>query len=208
MPATELKLYTFPLSGHAHRVELALSLLGLAFERYELDLLGGEQHSDWFKKLNPAGKVPVLVDGDIVVHESTAILTYLGAKYDNGTWMPTEPEAAAAVQQWFVQANTAVATGPAVARVATLFDAPLDLEAAQKTAHDFMAFLEASLAGKVFLLGEQATFADVAIYSYTAHAPEGHVSLSGYPAVQRWIKAVEALEGFTPMPKSDVGVAA
>lgn len=208
MSENTLKLYTFPLSGHAHRIELALSLMGLSHELQVVDLAGGEQRSDWFKKLNPSGKVPVLVDGDTVITESTAILTYLAAKFDDGTWIPEDPEGAAEVQKWFVQANTALASGPAAARLITLFGAGFDPETTIEAAHTFLGHLDAALEGRNFLVGATSTFADVAIYSYAAHAPEGHVSLENYQNVLRWIANVEALAGFKGMKKTDVSAAA
>ena len=209
MPDTKLKLYSFPLSGHAHRAELALSLLGIDADIHNLDLATGEQRSDWFKALNPAGKVPVLVDGDIVISESTAILTYLAAKFDKGgNWIPQDAAGAAEVEQWFAVASAGLATGPARARLITVFGAKYDQAETIKDAHAFLAYLNDRLEGRKFLLGAHASFADVAIYSYTAHAPEGLVPLDAYDNIRNWIAAVEALDGFTPMQKTDIHAAA
>ncbi|MBV1900098.1 MAG: glutathione S-transferase [Kordiimonadaceae bacterium] len=208
MSENTLKLYTFPLSGHAHRAELALSLLGVPYEAIMVDLAGGEQRSDWFKKLNPEGKVPVLVDGDVVVSESTAILTYLAQKFDDGTWLPKGAQAAATVEKWFARATSSLAIGPAAARLITIFGAGFDPVVTAEKAHAFLALLDAELEGRDYLVGDHATFADVAIYSYTAHAPEGHVSLKNYANIRRWIAAIEDLPGFIGMPKTDVSAAA
>ncbi len=204
MSDASLLLYTFPLSGNAHRVELALSLLNVPFEKKTVNLGAGEQREDWFKKLNPNSKVPVLVDGDTVISESTAILTYLAAKYDDGTFMPENAADAAEVQQWFVRANTVVAEGPAAARLITLFGAGFDQEETIQKAHEFLSLLNDNLQDKEFLVAGRATFADVAIYTYVAHAPEGLVSLAEYNNVTRWINQIEALSGFVPMQKTDV----
>ncbi len=208
MSDTTLKLYTFPLSGNAHRVELALSLMGVSYELVKVDLAAGEQRSDWYKKLNPISKVPVLVDGETVVTESTAILAYIAAKFDDGTWMPDDAALAADVHKWFARATSLLANGPAAARLITLFGAGFNPEETAQKSHDFLALLEAELEGLEYLVADRATLADVAIYTYTAHAPEGHVSLDAYPNVRRWIAAVEALPGFVGMQKTDVSVAA
>ena len=55
-------------------------------------------------------------------------------------------------------------------------------------------------------LGEQVTIADIALYSYVAHAPEGNVSLTHYPRVQAWLAQIEDLPGFVPMARSAVGL--
>ncbi len=208
MSETTLKLYTFPLSGNAHRVELALSLLGLPYEAEEVNLGGGEQRADWFKKLNPVGKVPVLVDGETVLTESTAILTYLATKFDDGTWMPEDAALEAEVHKWFARAATVLAAGPAAARLITLFGAGFNPEETIQKGHDFLALLEADLEGLDFLVANRPTFADVAVYTYVAHAPEGHVSLEAYTNVRRWLAAIEALPGFVGMKKTVVDAAA
>ncbi|MBL4639360.1 MAG: glutathione S-transferase family protein [Kordiimonadaceae bacterium] len=208
MSDNKLKLYTFPLSGHAHRAELALSLLGVDYEAITLDLAGGEQRSDWYKEINSAGVVPALVDGETFITESTAILTYLAAKFDDGTWLPKDAENAAHVAKWFARASAGLAAGPAAARLITVFGAGFDPEVTAEKAHTFLAFLEAELEGKDFLVAGRPTFADVAIYSYTAHAPEGYISLDNYTNIRRWIAAIEALPGFVGMSKTEVAAAA
>ncbi len=96
-----ITLYRHPLSGHSHRAELFLSLLGLTYQPVNVDLMTGEQKKDPFIKLNPFDQVPVIDDGGTVVSDSNAILTYLATKYDDGTLMPRDPAGAAAVQRWF-----------------------------------------------------------------------------------------------------------
>jgi len=204
----KLKLYDFTLSGHAHRARLALSLMGVPYELVPVDLANGEHKSEAFKALNPASLVPVLVDGDIVVPESTAILTYLAKKFPDGEWIPSDALGAAEVEKWFVAASTGLAAGPARARLITVFGAPYDAAETIENAHKFLAVLEVSLQGKDYLVAGRPTFADVAIYSYTAHAPEGHVALDAYPNILTWLQRIEALDGFVAMPKTNVAEAA
>jgi len=208
MSDTKIKLYGFPLSGHAHRIQLALSLMGIPFDLEQVNLAKGEQRSDWFKKLNPAGKVPVLVDGDNVISDSTAILTYLAKKFDDGTWFPESAVEAADVEKWFVSASTLLAQGPAAARLINLFGAAYDKVETVQKANDYLSFLDNALEGKSYLVADRPTFADVAIYSYVAHAPEGHVSLAPYKNVTGWLARIEALDGFVPMQKTEVAAAA
>ena len=68
--------------------------------------------------------------------------------------------------------------------------------------------LEAHLVDRDYLVGDRPSIADVAIYSYTAHAPEGDVSLQPYPNIRRLLNNIEAMDGFVPMPKTPVGLAA
>ena len=72
-----LILYDMPRSGHAHRVRLLLSLLDVEYEQVMVDMTNGEHKTAEYLKLSPLGQVPTLVDGDIVITDSTAALIYL-----------------------------------------------------------------------------------------------------------------------------------
>ena len=100
-----IKLYNFPKSGHAHRIELMLSLLALPTELVFVDLAAGAHKQPEFLALNPFGQVPVIDDNGTVIADSNAILVYLAKKYDNGAWLPEDPVAAAAVQRWLSVGN-------------------------------------------------------------------------------------------------------
>ena len=71
-----------------------------------------------------------------------------------------------------------------------------------------MQKLEAGLDGRDWLVGNRPTIADVAAYSYTAHAPEGNVSLEPYSNIRAWIARFEALDGFVAMPATAAGLVA
>ncbi|MGY6269651.1 glutathione S-transferase family protein, partial [Achromobacter denitrificans] len=103
-PST-LTFYSFPLSGHAHRVALMLSLLDVPHRKVDVDLRGGEQKRPAFLALNPFGLVPVIDDGGVVVAESAAILVYLARRYGGQAWLPDDPAGAAAVQRWLSVAS-------------------------------------------------------------------------------------------------------
>jgi glutathione S-transferase len=63
------------------------------------------------------------------------------------------------------------------------------------------AVMEAELKSRPFLAGAAPTIADIALYSYTAHAPEGDISLASYPSIRGWIGRIEDLPGFVPMKR-------
>ncbi|CAL79386.1 putative glutathione S-transferase (gstA/gst-like) [Bradyrhizobium sp. ORS 278] len=205
---SQRRLYHFALSGHAHRARLMLSLLGLPCELVDVDLPGGAQKQPDFLALNPFGQVPVLVDGDAVIPDSNAILVYLAGRYDPaGRWWPRDPLGQAQVQRWLSAAAGPLAFGAAAARIATLFGAPLDMARAHQIANNLFAVMERELGVRPFLTGETPTIADVALYSYTAHAPEGGVSLTPYPNVGAWLARIADLPGFVPMQASAVRAA-
>lgn len=203
-----MKLYGHPLSGHCHRVQLFLSLLAQPVELVEVDLLARAHKAPEFLKLNPFGQVPVLADGDHVICDSNAILVYLSKKLGRTDWLPEAPLEAAAVQRWLSVAAGDIAFGPATARLVSLFKVPADSDAAIARAHVVLQRMDDALAGRAWIAADHPTIADVALYSYTARAPEGFVDLKDYSNVRQWLARVEALPGFVPFRKSPVGLAA
>lgn len=203
-----LKLHGFPLSGHAHRVELFLSLLGLPFEHITVDLPNNAHKTPAFLAMNSFGQVPVLEDGDITLADSNAILVYLAVKYGGESWLPRDALGAARVQRWLSVAAGPLAFGPAAARLIALFNAPLGKDEVTARAHELFAVMETELGKAPYFAGNAPTIADVALYAYTAHAPEGGVSLSAYPGIRDWLARIEALPGFVPMVRSPLPAAA
>ncbi|MGE8063065.1 glutathione S-transferase family protein [Pseudomonas sp. NPDC089547] len=201
-----IKLYNFPKSGHAHRIELMLSLLNLPTEVVFVDLAKGAHKQPDFLALNPFGQVPVIDDNGTVIADSNAILVYLAKKYDNGIWLPEEPAAAARVQRWLSVAAGPLAFGPAAARLVTVFGAAFNTDEVINRAHTLLKVIDAELAKVPFLAGNTPTIADIANYSYIAHAPEGNVSLEPYANVRSWLARIESLPGFVPMPRTVIGL--
>ncbi|MBB3179865.1 glutathione S-transferase family protein [Variovorax sp. Sphag1AA] len=209
-PTQPIKVYSASLSGHAHRVRLFLSLLDLPFEVIEVDMRAGAHRAPEFLRRNAFGQVPVIEDGDVTVADSNAIMVYLNERYaeDPGRWYPRDPVGAAQVQRWLSVAAGQLAGGPATARVIVLFGLRRDPAEIVARSHDLLRVMNDELATRPFLAGASPTLADVANYSYVAHAPEGNVSLADYPHVRAWLARIEALPGFQPMAASRVGLAA
>lgn len=207
MSQPAIKLYGFPLSGHSHRVELMLSLLGLPTDFVLVDLKqAAHKTPEFIAAINPFGQVPAIDDNGVVLADSNAILIYLANTYGKGQWLPSDPVGQARVQRWLSTAAGQLHAGPASARLATVFGAEVDTVNAITRSHALLKLVEAQLSQSRFLAGEQPTIADVAFYTYTAHAPEGNVSLADYPHVRAWLASIEALPGFVGMPRTAVGL--
>ena len=206
MSQPAIKLYRVPLSGHAHRVELLLSLLQLPTELVFVDMPNGAHKKPEFLALNAFGQVPVIDDNGTILSDSNAILVYLAKKYGDGKWLAEEPLAAARIQRWLSVAAGQLAYGPASARLITVFGAPLNAEEVIARSHALLKVMDGELASTPFLAGDTATLADIANYTYIAHAPEGNVSLQAYPNVRAWLERVEALPGFVPMQRTAAGL--
>jgi len=204
-----IKLYRHPLSGHSHRVEVLLSLLGLNAEFVDVDLKQGVHKQPDYLAKNSFGQVPAIEDGDSTLSDSNAILVYLASKYDTErTWYPTDLIEQAQVQRFLSIAAGKLAFGPAAARLVNVFGAGLDHKIAIETAHSLLATLETHLSERDWLATNNPTIADAANYAYIAHAPEGDVSLEHYPNVRAWISRFENLKGFVAFGKTHVGLSA
>ena len=201
-----IKLYNFPRSGHAHRVELMLSLLQLPTELIFVDLAKGAHKQADFLALNSFGQVPVIDDQGVVLADSNAILVYLAQKYGNGKWLPRDPIGAAKVQRWLSVAAGPITFGPGRARLITVFAAPYNAQEVIAYAHSWLKLIDQELGATPYLVGSEPTIADIAAYSYIAHAPEGNVSLDDYANIRAWLARIEALPGFVGMPRTVAGL--
>lgn len=193
--------YGNPISGNAHRVYNFLNILGVTFENREVDLGSGEHKNPDFLALNNLGQIPVLTDNDVVLRDSTAILTYLARQYDTSNqWLPTDPYKHALVQQWLSVSVNEVRGGPAMIRAIELFGMPDDVAPViEKTEKLFSDLFEPHLKDNDWLVGDSPTIADIACYSYIASVTDGDFSLEPYREIRSWLSRVEAIEGFAPM---------
>ncbi|CCN85874.1 Glutathione transferase [Vibrio nigripulchritudo SFn27] len=202
-----LKLYWHPISGHAHRAHMLLSMLDLEFKLITIDLKAGEQQTPDFLALNPFGQIPVLVDGDIIISDSNAILVYLATAYDKGQrWLPDSPLLRAHIEQFLSLAANRLAGSISKLRAANLFNRRIDNKTLIEEAHKLLKQLQSHQSGRQWMVGKEPTIADLALYSYIKVAPEGGVSLTDYPALEVWLKRVESLPGFVAMSLSNVGL--
>jgi len=201
-----IRIHSFSLSGHAHRVRLFASVAGITHKVIHVDVPAGEHKQAPFLALNPLGLVPVIEDGDTVIHDSISILVYLARKYAP-VFIPQDPQQEAEMHRFLAMSAGEISYGPGAARLINVFNAPLDPVFAKATAEKVLTKLEAHLIGREFLVANSISLADFAIYSYVAHAPEGDVSLAPYSNVLRWLANMEALKGFIPMQATKIGLA-
>ncbi|MEE2998233.1 MAG: maleylacetoacetate isomerase [Pseudomonadota bacterium] len=86
-----MKLYGFSRSSAAFRVRIALNLKGISWEHFNISLPDGDQFNDDYKKINPQGRVPTLIDGENILYQSMAILEYLDETNPDPAFLPPEP---------------------------------------------------------------------------------------------------------------------
>ena len=198
-------LYDYILSPSCYKVRLMAALIGSKLNLRPVDFHPGAEHkSEALLALNPAGSIPILTDGDLVLTESAAMLTYLAASYAP-EWLGNDtPQSAAEVQQWldFSHRLTAALGG---ARLVEMLHKDGDLKALQASGTAALRELEAALfsrrvGGQGFLVGARISIADIACFPYVALAPDGSVSLDPYPSIRIWMRNIRSQPGFIEMP--------
>src|SRR5437016_7615576 len=100
-----MRLYEFGPT-RSIRARWTLQELGVEFEPITVNLVAGEHRRPEFLKLNPAAKLPVLVDGDLVLTESVAIVLYLAEKYPEKSFLPAGLVQRADAYRWLLFAAT------------------------------------------------------------------------------------------------------
>lgn len=196
---TNLKLYDFERSGNCYKVRLLLSMLDLDYERVRIDSTAGETQTAEFKRVNPRGQIPVLIDGDTAIWDSMAILVYLARRYGDERWLRADALGEARVMQWLAVSENELLYGLARARMVVLFNKPFDLAQCHREAGPGLQAMEQQLADNAWLAAPQPTIADIACYPYVALAEDGRFPLQPYPAVQSWLARVESLPGWVPL---------
>jgi glutathione S-transferase len=198
-----IRIYDAPKSGHAHRVRLAASVMGIPFELVPVAQMEGDRKGAAYLAINPLGEIPAIVDGTTVVRDSIAILIYLAETYAaDRDWLPRDRLLRTQVHEWFAVAAGHIYRGPWLARVIKLFGRPGNYDAAVAASTVLFKTMERHLEGRRWLVGTRATLADIACYSYIAVANEGGLDLAPYPNIRAWLASVEGLDGFLPMPRS------
>ncbi len=175
-----LKLYGGARS-RASIIQWYLEELGVPYEYIQLDMQAGEHRQQGFLAINPMGKVPAIIDGELKLWESGAILLYLADKY-GGT---SSPEERALWAQWSLFANATL--GPGV-----FVEANREREMSR-----LMTPLEEIFGKQPFLLGDSFTVADVAVSSYLSYIPIMlQLDLSDYPNVLKYIQKMTERPAF------------
>ncbi len=186
-----IKLYGISRS-RAARSLWALEEIGLEYENIPTHFSGDTKKPD-FLAINPNGRVPVLIDGDLTLFESMAINLYLAKKYDGGL-QPKTPEDEARAVQWSFWGMTELEAQliQMLLNTVMLPEAerdPSKIEAAVEALERPLRVLDGALADRAYLLGDAFTIADLNVASVLSLANIVGLDLSGYTNVKRWFDA-------------------
>lgn len=198
-------LYGYWRSSAAYRVRIALNLKGLSYEQRSVHLVknGGEQHSADFQRLNPNQLVPVLVDGQMTLNQSLAIVDYLDETYPEVPLTPSDKQ-----QRYLVKAmaqDIAVDMHPLNnLRVLQYLTNTLDVNDDQKSrwyAHWIIKGFDAleqrlqQTRGK-YSVGDQVTLVDVCLVPQVYNAKRFNVDLTAYPNILEVTASLNQLPAF------------
>jgi glutathione S-transferase len=205
---SKMTLYGIWLSGPTYKAGLALSLMGQEFSYKHVDLRSGAHKQPDYLAINRFGQVPALVDGDLKLCQSGSILLYLADKF--GKMGGRTAEEKARVREWLFWEFDRLASNIYRPRAIKRGFMKADDNVHQmylNQAGDALKVLDGALAKSDFLVGSEATVADVAVYGDVAYAGEAAIDLSPYANVKAWMARIEKLPGFKKyedvLPKQD-----
>jgi glutathione S-transferase len=166
----KMKLYEFAPT-RSIRARWTLQELGVDFEPIVVDLVAGDHRRPEFLQVNPAGKVPVLVDGGLVLTESIAIVIYLAEKYPARALFPTDPLERAEANRWLLFTTTELEQPLwRIARHTAIYPErdrlPADVTLAGKEFRAMAEIVEQHMQQRQFVVGSTVTVADF-VLAYT-----------------------------------------
>lgn len=196
------KVYGDYNSGNCYKIKLMLNLLGAEYEWVPVDILNGETETEAFLAKNPNGKIPVLeLDDGTYLWESNAILNFLA---EGTPYLLSEPRLRTQMLQWQFFEQYSHEPTIAVARFIQFYlglpDERLEeYRSLHKRGYRALKVMEQQLQRTPFLVGEQFSIADIALYAYTHVAHQGGFDLDQFPAIQAWLERVKQQPGYVGM---------
>jgi glutathione S-transferase len=165
-----MKLYEYAPT-RSIRVRWTLQELGVDFEAVEVNLPVGEHHRAEFLRINPAGKIPVLIDGDLVLTESVAIVKYLAQKYSERGFVPATLREQAELDRWLLFTATELEQPLwRISKHTSLLPEkeriPADVALASRDFKTMARVIESHLREREFVVGDRASVADF-VLAYT-----------------------------------------
>ena len=192
-------LFHSPYSQHARRVVSLLIEARLEYRLQPIAMEKGEHLLPEYLAINPNHQVPTLVDGDIKIHESNAILRYLCVKHGLAEWYPSDLAKRAAIEQWldWNQCRLSPAVVDIVLNTVFLGDRgdAAAIDRGRANLRELEPLLDAALSGADFVAGDRPTIADLSLGSSVFQLGFAKVTPRGQ-RTQRWFERVSAIDGF------------
>ena len=186
-----LKIWGRTNSINVHKVMWVVGELGIPHERIDAGMQFGIVDEPWFRAMNPNGRVPTINDDGFVLWESNAIVRYLAKQYGAGRLSPTDNETYASAERWMEWSTTTLAP-----LMTPLFWGHIrtppehrDLAALEKTRiqmEDVMQILDANLATRQFVAGDEISVGDIAVGCYVHRWFALPMARGNHPHVAAW----------------------
>ena len=191
-----IKVYGSPMS-RASRTLWALEEAGQAYQLVPLDFGKREHKAPAFLAINPAGKMPAMTDGDVVMSESLGMNLYVAQRYGAGTLFPAGDAAHAKIVQWTLWAANELEPVSYGMLREFMFKKPEErdqagLAALAERAKPLMQVLTATLEKQSFLVGATFTVADLQVACVAEYLTRSGFDLSPWPKVAAWFAACQA----------------
>lgn len=195
---SDLHLYNAPGCPFAQRTRLVLREKGLAYEQTDIDL---EQTPEWYLKLCPTGKVPLLKHGETLLWESTIINEYLEEAFPTPALMPTDPAERAWLRIWVDYANTQFLPGYYKLLLEQTPARQAALAARLNACLDALEHEALSTRPGPYWLGDTFSLADIAFYPFFERFPvlthyrgftPPEATTPARPHLSRWLAAMRA----------------
>jgi glutathione S-transferase len=196
-----MKLYEFAPT-RSIRVRWTLQELGVDFEAINVNLLAGDHHRPEFLKMNPAGKIPVLVDGDLVLTESVAIVMYLAEKYRDRGLLPSNLQDRAELDRWLLFTATELEQPLwRIARHTSLYPEkerlPEDVPLASREFKAMAQIVEHHMQHRQFVVGDHVSVADF-VLAYTLDWGNEVGLLGDCPTLRAYMERMYSREQAAP----------
>ncbi|HSO34897.1 MAG TPA: glutathione S-transferase family protein [Labilithrix sp.] len=187
-----MKIYSIQASNNCRRVNATVQHLGL--EADVVDPSMGDLKKPEFLALNPNGKVPLLVDGDLKLWESRAIMQYVASKKPGNTLWPADPKRQADIARWQFWEASHLSKGTGAFAFENLFkkmfmkqDAdPAALAAGEKEWNTYAPILNAQLETRKWICGDELTLADFSVGACFSYAEASGLPWDSYTHIKAW----------------------
>jgi glutathione S-transferase len=192
-----LKFYYATISANSQRVWITLLEKQIPFEPIIVDL-DGEQFQSEFTAINPLQRVPAIVDNELRIFESLAILDYLEAKYPVPELMPKELDKLA-IARMISMVSVTELQPPAITLTKQLLGLAIDpasVEKARQRAISILQFFEDTIGDRPYFTGNTFTVADIVAGTLVPSASMFGISLDPYPGLNAWIERLSQRESF------------
>lgn len=195
-----IDLYSWT-TPNGDKIHIMLEETGLPYRALPINIGAGEQHGEAFRRVNPNGKIPAIVDhegpggGEVVVFESGAILLYLAEK--SGKFLPTDTQGRFEALQWLMFQMSGI--GPMFGQLFHFKNAaqeklPYAIERYDSEVRRLLGVLDKQLSTREYLAGEYS-IADIASYPWVRVYKAFGIAETDFPNVQKWVDRVAARPG-------------